>query len=623
MEGAECGVLNVHRDEHSRLQHNCKRPSLHPLRRGATIGRRIWRSIVSAETMLLLLLALGIAPVCLRLRAQSHACTGKQAPTLVDVTSEAGIHFKHASSVEKAYIPDVMSGGILLLDYDRDGWVDLYFTNAPSVTMSIAHMKARGALYHNNHDGTFTDVTDRAGVATPCAAMGGSVGDYNNDGWPDMYITCLGENVLYRNNGDGTFTDVAKQAGVADSRWSTGSAFGDYDGDGYVDLMVANYVDFRLDRLPDNGLCQYRGVNVHCLLPKGMRGAGDALFHNNGDGTFTDVSKAAGVSDDKGYYGLTTIWADFNNTGRPSIFIANDKTPSYLYRNDGNGKFTEIGAESGTAVNADGGLLANMGVAIGDYLHTGIPSLYTTAFSNEYKVLFRNDGNWNFTDASYEAGIAGPSVPYVGWGTSFVDLDNDGWLDLVAVDGHVYPQADAFKFGEYYKQPGYAFLNEKDGTFCEASRQLGRAFSVPHVARGMAVGDLFNDGQMDIVYSDLDGAPVLLRNRGVPGRHWVSLELAGVKSNRFAIGARIKMVAGGTTQTDEIHSGGSYLSQNDLRVHFGLGHATSIDMLEIRWPSGQVDTIRNLAADKFYSILEGRGLVSKAEITPSHSRSNK
>jgi enediyne biosynthesis protein E4 len=573
------------------------------------------RTVAAMELVLLMGRVLSMGA-----HAQSHACAERPVPHLVDVTAAAGIRFRHTSSPDKIHIPDVMSGGVVLIDYDRDGWPDVYFTDAPTVAMAIAGKTARGALYHNNRNGTFTDVTDKAGVATPCIAMGGSVGDYNNDGWPDMYITCLGGNVLYRNNGDGTFTDVAKQAGVRDGRWSTGSSFADYDGDGLVDLMVANYVDFRLDHIPDQGRCQYRGIDVHCLLPKGMTGAGDSLFHNNGDGTFTDVSKKAGVDDTKGYYGLSVVWSDFNNTGRPSIFIANDKTPNYLYRNDGNGRFTDIGAQSGTAVNADGKVQANMGVAVGDYLHTGLLSIYTTAFFGEYKVLYRNDGNWNFEDVSYEAGIAGPSLPYVGWGTSFVDLDNDGWLDLIAVNGHVYPEADSFKLVEHYRQSGYVFLNQKNGTFCDASREVSRALAVPRASRGLVVGDLFNNGQMDVIYSDLDGSPTVLRNQGISGLSWVSFELAGVKSNRLAIGAKLKVVAGGMTQTGEIHSGGSYLSQNDLRVHFGLGESRMIDLLEIHWPSGKVETIKDLAVDKFYSVLEGSGIVSRDQIVPPAKR---
>jgi len=539
-------------------------------------------------------------------------------PQLEDITKKAGIRFVHTAAPENKYIVESMGGGVLLLDYDRDGWPDIYFTNSPTVEMSMKGEKSPGALYHNNHDGTFTDVTAKAGVATPCFAMGGAVGDFNNDGWPDIYVTCFGGNVLYRNNGDGTFTDVTARAGVADGRWSTGAAFGDYDGDGLVDLMVANYVDFHLDDMPRFGsspTCKYRGLDVQCG-PRGLKGAGDALFHNNGDGTFTNVSKIAGVDDPNGYYGLGTIWADFNNTGRPDIYIANDSGPNFLYRNDGKGKFTEIGLESGTAVSEDGSEQASMGVAVGDYNHSGRPSLFVTNFSDEDDALYRNDGDWDFHGVSYPAGVALPSLPWVKWGDAFVDLDNDGWLDLVAVSGHVYPQVDTLPSAGGYRQPKLLHLNQRDGTFCDASDRAGPALLERRVSRGLAVGDLFNDGNMDIVVGDLDGGPMVLRNRGVELRHWISFELAGVKSNRLAIGARIKLVAGGVTQTDEIHSGGSYLSQNDLRVHFGLGSATKVESVEIRWPSGATDIVKNLAADSFYSALEGKGIVSPERIRP-------
>jgi hypothetical protein len=552
--------------------------------------------------------------------AKSVKCAARPVPQLEDVTEKAGIHFDHNSSPDSKYVVESMSGGVILIDYDRDGWPDIYFTNAPTVDQAIKGVKARGALFHNNHDGTFTDVTDKAGVATPCFAMGGAVGDYNNDGWPDLYITCLGGNVLYRNNGDGTFTDVTKHAGVADGRWSTGASFGDYDGDGFLDLAVTNYVDFHLDDLPGFGKapnCKYRGLDVQCG-PRGLKGAGDSLFHNNGDGTFTDVSKSAGVSDPNGYYGLTVIWSDFNNVGRPDIYIANDSTPKFLYKNLGNGKFQEIGLESGTAVSEDGSEQASMGIAVGDYLHTGFPSLYVTNFSDEYSNLFRNDGKWDFSDVSYKSGVALPSLPYVKWGTEFLDFDNDGWLDLITVNGHVYPQVDTLPSGARYREPKVLQLNQKDGTFCDASDEAGPALKIPRVSRGLAVGDLFNDGNMDVVVEDLAGSPMLLRNRGIPGRHWVSFELAGgTKSNRLAIGARVKIVAGGVMQTAEIHSGGSYLSQNDLRVHFGLNQAARIDSVEIRWPSGSIETLKNLEADKFYSVLEGQGIVPAEKIRPT------
>jgi hypothetical protein len=451
--------------------------------------------------------------------------------------------------------------------------------------------------------------------------MGGSVGDFNNDGWPDLYLTCLGGNVLYRNNGDGTFTDVTAKAGVADGRWSTGSAFGDFDGDGFVDLMVTNYLDFHLNDLPGFGkasTCKYRGIDVQCG-PRGMPGAGDSLFRNNGDGTFTDVTKSAGVTDPNGFYGLGVTWSDFNQTGRPDIFIANDATPNFLYRNDGKGKFAEIGMESGTALTDDGSLQGSMGVAIGDYLHTGRPSIFITNFAEQYDTLYRNDGNYDFRDISFQSGLAVASLPWVKWGTAFIDVDNDGWPDLIAVSGHVYPQVDSLPSGARYREPGILSMNQGDGTFCDASKQAGKALQQERVLRGLAVGDLFNDGQMDIVIEDLDGAPMILRHPGTPNRHWIGLELQGTKSNRLAIGARVQIISGGVTQTDEIRSGGSYLSQNDLRLHFGLGSAKTIDSVEIRWPSGFIEKIsgRSLAIDKHYFILEGKGLVDASAIRPS------
>jgi hypothetical protein len=551
--------------------------------------------------------------------AKATKCKGRPVPQLEDVTAKTGITFKHAADPAKKYIVESMSGGVIVFDYDRDGWPDIYFTNAPTVEMAIKGQKTRGALYHNNHDGTFTDVTEKAHLTSSCFAMGGAVGDYDNDGWPDLYVTCLGGNVLYHNNGDGTFTDVTAKAGVADGRWSTGAAFGDYDGDGFVDLMVSNYVDFRLNDLPGFGSspnCKFRGIDVQCG-PRGLKGASDSLFHNNGDGTFTEVSKTAGVSDPNGYYGMGVVWVDFNNTGRLDMYVANDSTPKFLYKNLGNGTFKEIGLESGTAVSEDGSEQASMGIAIGDYLHTGRPSIYVTNFSDENNSLYRNDGDWNFTDVSYQSGAALPSLPWVKWGTAFVDIDNDGWLDLITVSGHVYPQVDTLPSGGGYRQPKLLQLNQKDGTFCDASDQAGPALQEKRVSRGLAVADLFNDGNMDVVVGDLDGVPMILRNHGVPGQHWVSFELAGTKSNRLALNARIKIVAGGMTQTQEIHSGGSYLSQNDLRVHFGLGTAEKISSVEIHWPSGKVENLGDLAADHYYSVLEGAGIVPAERIRPA------
>jgi hypothetical protein len=544
-------------------------------------------------------------------------CENRTIPQLLDITKSAGISFQHFYDPEKRYIVESMSGGVLLLDYDRDGWLDIYFTNAPSVASALKGEKARGALYHNNHDGTFTDVTEKAGIATPGYANGGAVGDYNNDGWPDVYIASLGGNVLYRNNGDGTFTDVTAKAGVADGRYSAGATFGDYDNDGYVDLFVSNYVDFKLNDLPGFGqvpTCKYRGRDVQCG-PRGLRGAGDSLFHNNGDGTFANVSKATGTDDPDGFYGLGTVFIDLNNTGRPDLYVANDSGPNFLYKNEGKGKFSEMGLESGTAVSEDGSEQGSMGLAIGDYDHSGRPSIYVTNFADEYSTLYRNDGNYDFHDVSYKSGVALPSLPWVKWGDAFFDLDNDGWLDLIAVSGQVYPQMGGLP-GAGYEQPKILNINQGNGTFCDASQQAGPALQEKRVSRGVAIGDLFNDGNVDVVVEDLDGPPMILRNKGLPGRHWVSFELAGTKTNRLAINARIKITAGGMTQTSQVLSGASYLSQNDLRQHLGLGSATKIDSVEIDWPSGTVDTMKNLEADKFYSVLEGKGIVPREQIAP-------
>jgi len=540
-------------------------------------------------------------------------------PQLVDITDSTGINFEHLSSSDKKYIVESMSGGVALIDYDRDGLPDIYFTNAPTVDMALAGKKARGVLYHNNGDGTFTDVTDKAGVGYPCFAVGAAVGDYNNDGWPDLLVTCLGGVVLYRNNGNGTFTDVTRQAGLIDSQYATGAAFGDYDGDGWVDLFVSHYVDFHLDDLPKFGStknCEYHSLAVQCG-PRGLKGAGDLLFHNNRDGTFTDVSKAAGVDDPHGYYGLGAVWSDFNEDGRLDLFVANDSTPNFLYRNDGSGHFTEIGFLAGTAVSQDGSEQAGMGLALGDYLHTGRFSIFVTHFSEEYATLFRNDGGMSFTDVSFQAGVATPTIPYVGWGDAFFDFDNDGWPDLFLVNGHVYPQVDTLDVGARYREPKLLFLNQRDGTFRNISQLVGPAIQIPQVSRGVAVGDLFNDGRLDIVVENVDGKPMILRNQGGKDNHWIGFELAGTKSNRLGLNAKVKAVAGDLVQLDEVRSGGSYLSQNDLRIHFGLGSHERLDRVEVLWPSGKAETISNLAADRFYAVKEGEGVVPHERIRPS------
>ena len=552
-------------------------------------------------------------------QGNNNDCGTRKIPQLIDVTKKSGVRFVHTSAPEKKYIVESMSGGVLLIDYDRDGWLDIYFTNAPTVEMALKGQKSPSMLYRNNRDGTFSDVTQSAGIGYPGFAMGGAVGDYNNDGWPDIYVTCLGGNVLYRNNGNGTFTDVTRTAGVADGRWSAGAAFGDYDGDGFLDLLVANYVDFKLSDLPGFGsspTCKFRGLDVQCG-PRGLKGAGDSLFRNNGDGTFTDVTKKTGTLDVAGYYGLGVIWSDFNNRGRLDAYVANDSTPNFFYRNDAPNGFAEIGLESGTGVSGDGSEQGSMGIAIGDYLHSGRFAIFVTNFADEYNTLYRNNGNYDFMDVSLAANVAQASRPYVGWGTGFFDLDNDGWLDLLVVNGHVYPQIDTLPSGARYRQPKLLHMNQGNGSFCDASQRAGTALSEPRVSRGAAFGDLDNDGQVDIVINDLDGPPMILHNEGDNSNHWVTLDLGTTYGNRLAIGARVKIVTGDMVQIEEVRSGGSYLSQNDLRIHFGTGKYRKVDVVEIRWPSGKTEVIKDLVTDKFYSILEGDGVVPSERLRPA------
>lgn len=534
-------------------------------------------------------------------------------PELVDITASTGIQFEHHSSPEQRYIVESMSGGVALIDYDHDGWLDIYFTNAQSVEMARHGVKSRSALYHNNHDGTFTDVTDKAGVGYPCWAMGASVGDYNNDGWPDLLVTCFGGVVLYRNNGDGTFTDATKSAGLSgDKQWATGAAFGDYDGDGWDDLFISHYVDFHLDDMAAFGssdTCKYMGIDVQCG-PRGLKGAPDTLYHNNGDGTFTDVSKKSGVGDEERRYGLTSVWSDFNNDGKLDLLVTNDAGANYLYQGDGTGKFADVSYSSGLAFNENGAAQANMGIAMGDPFHTGRMSMVISHFDNEYAAFYRNDGEMSFTDASVASGIAKGTRGYVGWGDAFVDFANDGWQDFFLVNGHVYPQVDSVPMKLHYLEPKVLFLNQHNGTFRDISKEAGAAIQIPQVSRGMAIGDLFNDGKLEAVIENLVGKPMILRPDGGEKNHWISFQLEGVKSNRLALNARVQATAGDLVQLGEVVSSGSYLSQNDLRIHFGLGSHDHVDKVKVIWPGKKVETLTNLTADRFYSIKEGSGVVS-------------
>ncbi|HSE33649.1 MAG TPA: CRTAC1 family protein [Pyrinomonadaceae bacterium] len=542
------------------------------------------------------------------LRTSSAPAVNQQnAIQFVDITKSAAVNFEHISSPDKRYIVESMSGGVGLIDYDNDGFLDIYFVNSLTVDLVKANGKTKSFLYRNNGDGTFSDVTTKAGVGDIGWGMGVAVGDYNNDGFDDLYVTCVGPNHLLKNNGDGTFKDVTQTAAVGDSRWSTGAAFLDYDNDGKLDLMVANYVAFDFKNLPEFGkgrLCQYKGIPVQCG-PRGLPGDSDILYHNEGNGTFTDATKKAGVSDPNGYYGMGVIVSDFDENGLVDMFVANDSTANFFYKNNGNGTFEEIGFISGTAVNENGSEQGSMGVTVGDYNHDGRFDLFVTNFDDEYNTLYHNDGKLSFTDVSHAAKIAAISLPYVGWGTKFFDYDNDGWVDLFVANGHVYPQIPS------YRQRNFVFRNNRDGTFSEMAEQLGAPFMEKRAGRGVAFGDLDNDGDLDLVINNLDGAPNVLRNDGGNARNSILIKLSGVKSNRGAVGALVKVVSGDLMQKDEVRSGDSYISQSDMRLHFGLEKRTKIDLIEVRWPSGNVDKITDARINTILSIKEGAGLINQ------------
>lgn len=542
--------------------------------------------------------------------AQKQPVAALPQVTFTDATGAAGIGFVNVSSPAKKYIVESMSGGVAFFDFDNDGRLDIYLVNSYTVEAARASRpRPPAALYRNRGDGRFEDVAIKAGVADPGWAMGVSVADYDNDGDDDLYVTCFGPNRLYRNRGDGRFEDATAKAGVADPRFSTGSAWGDYDRDGDLDLFVTNYVDFRLDDLPQFGqgkLCQYRGVPVQCG-PRGLPGAGDTLYRNNGDGTFTDVAKAAKVDDPGGHYGLGVMWTDLNDDDWPDVIVANDATPNYAYRNNRDGTFTEEGFALGVAVDENGTELGNMGLTIGDYDRDGRADLVTTTFADQYNLFLRQNADGSFADVSRATKTADVSMPYVGWGTKLFDYDNDGWLDLLVVNGHVYPQIEGAFPGAMYKQRKLFYRNLRNGTFAEIAASLGAALMERRASRGAAFGDYDEDGDVDLIVNDLDGPPMLLRNDGgQKAGHWIKLRLVGTKSNRNAVGAKVSLSAGGLTQVDEVRSGDSYISHSDWRLHFGLGAATKVDAITIRWPSGATNKLVNTPVDRVTTVTEGK-----------------
>lgn len=546
-----------------------------------------------------------------------------------DVTKKSGLaSFNHVSGTpEKNYILEVPGSGVALLDYDNDGWLDIYLVNGSTFEALEGKEKApRAALFHNNHDGTFTDVTAKAGVANERWGFGVAIGDFDNDGWPDIYVSNFGKNRLYRNNHNGTFTDTAEKAGVALGGWSTGVTFGDYDGDGKLDLFVAGYVQFDAKNPPKPGsdagsysFCQYRGQNVMCG-PRGLRGEHDHLFHNNGDGTFTDVSEKAGVSDPNGYYGFSAAFADINDDGRLDLLVANDSTPNYLYLNKGDGTFEDASYASGFAVNENGREQAAMGLAIGDYNNDGKLDLQTTNFSDDYNTIYKNEGEGGFTDVSFQAGVGETTVPYLGWGTAFIDFENTGFKGLFAANGHVYPAVDKNDWGTTFAQRPLLFRNVDGEKFKLVPAATGSGLAQVLKSRGAAFGDLFNRGQIDIVLNNIDSPPAFLRNVGSTN-NWITLKLVGTgKSPVDAIGATVWATANGITQRQDVISGGSFLSSSDLRPHFGLGSATKLDKLEIRWPSGKKEIVSISGLNRIVTVTEGKGESEKPGDTKKATR---
>ncbi|HWW16285.1 MAG TPA: CRTAC1 family protein [Candidatus Dormibacteraeota bacterium] len=539
-------------------------------------------------------------------------------PYFEDIGQQAGLTVSHISSPAARYIIESVSGGVGLIDCDNDGKLDIITINGSTVD----RYRQQGGdpmitLYHQGADLKFTDITKQAGLTRKGWGMGVAVADYDNDGLPDIYVTGYGGNVLYHNLGNCKFEDVTEKAGVGGGELSLGAAWGDYDRDGNVDLFVSRYVHVDMNKLPELGsnekFCRFRGVLVQCG-PWGMQGETDLLYHNRGDGTFEEVSRKAGVDNRNHYYGMGVVWGDYDNDGWPDLYVADDAGPNYLYRNKGNGTFEEVGLMLGADLSGDGQELGSMGVDMGDYDHDGKLDIFVTEFVDQSDTLYHNKGEDGFADVSLSSRIAPPSHPYVGWGTGFFDMDNSGWLDIFVANGHVYPQVDTIPDAAHFRQPMLLFRNHRDGTFEEVGTAAGLNNIPMQSRRGAAFGDIKNDGCVDIVTLNWGQLPSLLMNHCQNGNHRVLFKLLGSKSNRLAIGARVTVRAGGLTQFSEVKGGSSYLSQNDLRQHFGLGTKDSMDEVTVRWPSGQSEVLKNVPADFIYTIVEGQGIKDKVPL---------
>jgi enediyne biosynthesis protein E4 len=548
--------------------------------------------------------------------------------SFLNVARESGLNAKTIFGDEHTnrYLLETTGCGVAFYDYDNDDWLDIFLVNGwrlegfPKGHPPISH------LFKNNRDGTFTDVTEKAGLIHSGWGQGVCIGDYDNDGFDDLFITNFGKNVLYHNNGNGTFTDVTEKAGVATNakRWNTGCAFVDYDRDGHLDLFVANYIDLDLDTapVPESGPCSYKGVLVACG-PPGLIGGKNVLFHNNGDGTFSDVSQRSGILQANGTYGLGVLTADFDNDGWPDIYVANDSTASALYQNKRNGTFSDVAVEAGCALSSNGKPQAGMGVSAADYDLDGNLDIIKTNFAGDTPSLYHNLGGGNFEDATFAAGL-GRHSQYLGWGCGFFDMDNDGWPDILICNGHVYPEVEQLRNEAGYAQTKLLYRNSRNGRFEEVTAQAGPGITVPVASRGAAFGDFENDGDIDVVVNTVNDFPQLLRCDSRTGNNWLKIKTIGTKSNRSGIGARLRCVTHPPgelrphQQIDEVRSGGSYISQNDLRVHFGIGKADKVDLLEIRWPSGAVDTLKNIHPNQMIVVKETQGIVRSVRFDASN-----
>jgi hypothetical protein len=561
-------------------------------------------------------LSLAQAPVVPKPAASADLGVG-----FVNIAKEAGLNAKTIFGGEhrNKYLLETTGCGVAFYDYDNDGWLDIFLVNGTRLEGFSKGQAPVCHLFKNNRDGTFTDVTVKAGVARSGWGQGVCIGDYDNDGYEDLFITYFGENVLFHNNGNGTFTDVTAKAGVGknSTHWGTGCAFLDYDRDGKLDLFVANYIDLDLKTapVPESGPCLYKGVTVACG-PPGLLPARNTLYRNNGNGTFTDVSEKAGIK--AASYGLGVLVADFDNDGWPDIYVANDSMASSLYRNKHDGTFEEIGVEAGAAYSPDGKPQAGMGVAAGDYDCDGKLDILKTNFAGDTHSLYRNQGD-SFEDATFAAGL-GVNTKYLGWGCGFIDFDNDGWLDILIGNGHVYPEVEQLRTEAGYAQRKLLYRNLRNGKFEDVSLKAGAGITTPAAVRGMAFGDFDNDGDIDVVTNCVNSFPELLRCDSKVKNNWIKVRTIGAKSNRSGIGARVRCLTRGEggklhQQIDEVRSGGSYISQNDLRIHFGLGSARTVDLLEIKWPSGTVDTLKDLTANRLIYVKEGAGIIRTVDFT--------